>query len=272
MERVKITICGRDFNLKVDDPERLKRVAKELQERINRLQTSLDNVSITDLISLVALDIADESDKARSSFGDNMKKISDAALELNSTKDSLTALRAEKEKLSKDINITNKQLKELKERLSDESKKSEELSRLRLSDLDRIKLLEKERDDLEDELLKALENNSQLEAFKNAPSSSEELLKLTAEKEDLEKRLEELENSISSSTGQQIQSQTEEENRETERLKHTISCYEKSFEEYMEERNKEVVSLQDELQQWKKKYSDLNEQMNEILDDGQLTL
>ena len=57
-----------------------------------------------------------------------------------------------------------------------------------------------------------------------------------------------------------------------DKLQGTVDTYEKTFDEYANQRNAEVKDLNDELSALRKKYADLSAQMNEIVNDGQMTL
>ena len=57
-----------------------------------------------------------------------------------------------------------------------------------------------------------------------------------------------------------------------DKLQGTVDTYEKTFDEYANQRNAEVKDLNDELSALRKKYAELSAQMNEIVNDGQMTL
>ena len=57
-----------------------------------------------------------------------------------------------------------------------------------------------------------------------------------------------------------------------DKLQNTVDTYEKTFDEYANKRNAEVKDLNDELSALRKKYAELSAQMNEIVNDGQMTL
>ena len=61
MEKVKISISGHDFYLKSEDPNRMYETAENLQKRIDKLSAMAASMSLTDIVMLAALDIADEN-------------------------------------------------------------------------------------------------------------------------------------------------------------------------------------------------------------------
>lgn len=261
MERVKISICGRDFNLRVENPERFKQIAKELQEDINRMQSNIETMSITDVITLTALDIAEGADKIKSTFNENMKKLAEVTVELNFTKENLAAVNREKDVLTKDISVINMECKELKQKiieLSDELKTTATLDTEK-ENSNEISLLKAEKDSLETQLFESMEENEKLLVkIKELEQEKEQYIAQKAQLEAEQIKIADEQESVNSE--------------ETEQLKNTISVYEQSFLEYQTERNKEVEELNEEIHQLKKKCADLNNQLNEILDDGQMTL
>ena len=62
MEKVKISISGHDFYLKSEDPNRMYETAGESTgKRIDKLSAMAASMSLTDIVMLAALDIADEN-------------------------------------------------------------------------------------------------------------------------------------------------------------------------------------------------------------------
>ena len=73
MNKVKVTICGKEFNLKTDDaPSYYINLAKKVDTEIYRMAASADNVSVQSASILVALQAFDEAQKANDSI-DNIR-------------------------------------------------------------------------------------------------------------------------------------------------------------------------------------------------------
>ncbi len=73
MNKVKVTICGKEFNLKTDDaPSYYINLAKKVDTEIYRMAASADNVSVQSAAILVALQAFDEAQKANDSI-DNIR-------------------------------------------------------------------------------------------------------------------------------------------------------------------------------------------------------
>lgn len=64
MEKVKVNINGREYNLKVDvEPKRIINIAKSLEAQIKETSRALINRSEQEVLTLIALNILDESEK-----------------------------------------------------------------------------------------------------------------------------------------------------------------------------------------------------------------
>jgi len=73
MNKVKVTICGKEFSLKTDDaPSYYINLAKKVDTEIYRMAASADNVSVQSAAILVALQAFDEAQKANDSI-DNIR-------------------------------------------------------------------------------------------------------------------------------------------------------------------------------------------------------
>lgn len=73
MNKVKVTICGKEFNLKTDDSSAyFTKLAKKVDDEIYKMMSSADNMSIQSAAVLAALSAYDEAQKANDSI-DNIR-------------------------------------------------------------------------------------------------------------------------------------------------------------------------------------------------------
>ena len=73
MNKVKVTICGKEFSLKTDEaPSYLIGLAKKVDTEIYKMASSADNISIQSAAILVALSAYDDAQKANDSI-DNIR-------------------------------------------------------------------------------------------------------------------------------------------------------------------------------------------------------
>ncbi len=73
MNKVKVSICGKEFNLKTDEsPSYFIELAKKVDSEIYKMASSSDNMSIQSAATLVALAAFDEAQKANDSI-DNIR-------------------------------------------------------------------------------------------------------------------------------------------------------------------------------------------------------
>lgn len=73
MNKVKVTICGKEFSLKTDDaPSYFIGLAKKVDTEIYKMASSADNISVQSAAILVALQAFDEAQKANDSI-DNIR-------------------------------------------------------------------------------------------------------------------------------------------------------------------------------------------------------
>ena len=73
MNKVKVTICGKEFSLKTDEaPDYFTKLAEKVDSEIYKMASSADNMSIQSAAVLVALSAFDEAQKANDSI-DNIR-------------------------------------------------------------------------------------------------------------------------------------------------------------------------------------------------------
>ena len=93
MNKVKVTICGKDFNLKTDEePEYLIGLAKKVDEEIANMVSATESMSIQSAAILVALSAFDEAKKSSDSIDNirtQIKEYVDEACQARSERDDL---------------------------------------------------------------------------------------------------------------------------------------------------------------------------------------
>ncbi|MBQ2797944.1 MAG: cell division protein ZapA [Ruminiclostridium sp.] len=320
MEKVKLSICGRDFALKTENPEKLEKVAADLSHRIKTVKEMGVTMSFTDIVMLVALDIAEtnydnsqiiaEAEASEEKIRETEEK---AAKEINIGKEKISSLEAELAELKVSLSQSQDELKALKTQYAGVDPEAEvKLIEENRTLSNQIKALQDKNDSLEEaiatleaECTNAEEKSSQAAAaeaeilqLKTALSDArdeittlkEQQISIDTEAEArlIEKnksledqlkslqaindRLEETIKALESKNETTEMENTESASEEIEQLRTTVATYEKTFDEYATQKNAEVKALNDELNALRKKYSDLSAQMNEIVNDGQLTL
>ena len=308
MEKVKISISGHDFYLKSEDPNRMYETAENLQKRIDKLSAMAASMSLTDIVMLAALDIADENYDNRNvviKAQQLSQEIQAKSLACEKRAEELEKLLSDSDTELASLRITaseaQSELAALKEQLAGaEAQKSDSLTEIGADEIEQLgtrideltaentalsenaenadNALKNENAQLKNQVdeLKA-ENETLRVSSENADSSSAEnealksrLAELTEKNRHTEELLEKLrtdhENLVSKS------GQDELLLAQIDKLQGTVDTYEKTFDEYANQRNAEVKDLNDELSALRKKYAELSAQMNEIVNDGQMTL
>ncbi len=241
MERVKISICGHDFYLKTEDPDRMYDAAEILQRKIDKLSSMASSMSLTDIAMLAALDFADETYDSRRVVETAQKLSQEIQTKLEDAENKT-------KECEKQLSESEQEIVSLKNALSEtQSELIEAKRQLSAVDIEAEQQLKKENENLKATIDELSEKNSRIE------SAWEKL------KSDHEKSLEK------SGNNQLLLAQID-------KLQNTVDTYEKTFDEYANKRNAEVKDLNDELSALRKKYAELSAQMNEIVNDGQMTL
>ncbi len=239
MEKVKLSICGREFSLKTENPEKLEKVAADLSAKIKKVKDMGVTMSFTDIVMLVALDISETN--------------FDNAQIIERSKESSDKVQAIEEKAAKEVKTAQEKISLL----------DSEIAELKVSlsqSQDELKALKAQYENIDPEAeVKLIEENRKL---------SNKVKELQDKNESLEQTWEKLKSDYERVQKKNLESQKDE----IEQLRTTVATYEKTFDEYATQRNAEVKSLNDELNVLRKKYSELSSQMNEIVNDGQLTL
>ncbi len=317
MERVKLSIRGHDFALKTDNPEKLEKVAAELQSKIKKMEEMAVSMSFTDVVMLVALEISEENydfseliKDAKESVQktqaieykaqEDIKSLTDknTVLEsenaelkasLSQTKDELGAIKTKYQNIDPEAEIKlieeNRALSNKIKEVEADIQKAQASECKAIEDLanadDKNKTLESEIAELKVSFSQTQDELTALKSqYENAVTDAdtkltEENIALIDKIKELQEKNKSLEESLEKSNADYVNSQKEmqnSQNEEIDKLRATVATYEKTFDEYATQRNGEVKALNDELNALKKKYADLSAQMNEIVNDGQLTL
>lgn len=109
MNKVKVTICGKEFNLKTDDsPAYFTALAKKVDDEIYKMMSSADNMSIQAAAVLAALSAYDEAQKANDSIDNirtQIKEYVDDACQARLERDE--AIKKQKELMTKITSLEN---------------------------------------------------------------------------------------------------------------------------------------------------------------------
>ena len=123
MNKVKVTICGKEFSLKTDDaPSYFTELAKKVDSEIYKMASSADNISVQSAAILVALAAYDEAQKANDSIDNirtQIKEYVDDACKARLERDE--ALKNEKSLLARISALENElKIKQMKSDISDQ--------------------------------------------------------------------------------------------------------------------------------------------------------
>lgn len=112
MNKVKVTVCGKEFSLKTDDePSYFISLAKKVDDEIYKMMSESDNMSMQSAAVLTALAAYDEAQKANDSIDNirtQIKEYVDEACRARTERDE--ALKKQKE-LSARISSLENELK-----------------------------------------------------------------------------------------------------------------------------------------------------------------
>ncbi|MCL2018271.1 MAG: hypothetical protein FWG70_00805 [Oscillospiraceae bacterium] len=256
MEKIKVTICGRDFNLVTDDaPELIFGIAEKLEAKIAELGQHKVR-SDEELITLVALNVLCEAEKdmlaVKNVIGEMHKKI--------------TTLENENESLKGSVQLT------LTENLQSATRELEQIARVRDEDNEQLR-----------KKLSALELNTEqlvrereyqikrlTDSFDSAYKEMENIANnKDSENNSLRNKIFEYEQHIDSlvkSREQEIknlhdgfESAVKEVNlikeNENNNLKNTLSTYETTFDNYVKLKEEEIVKLRKNLEEIQLEYA-----------------
>ncbi len=123
MNKVKVTICGKEFNLKTDEPQSyFTELAKKVDTDIYAMAASADNMSIQSAAILVALAAYDDVKKANDSIDNirtQIKEYVDDACKARLERDE--AVKNEKAHLARISALENElQIKHMKSDIDDQ--------------------------------------------------------------------------------------------------------------------------------------------------------
>lgn len=119
MNKVKVTICGKDFNLKTDEePAYLIELAKKVDDEIAGMVSATDSMSIQSAAILVALAAFDEAKKSSDSI-DNIRT------QIKEYVDEACQARSERDEALKKVKSLNAKISSLENELKIKRMKTE---------------------------------------------------------------------------------------------------------------------------------------------------
>ena len=246
MDTVQITIRGRNYTLRTDEkPERISQIAAALDERIAKFSDSMKGRAETEVLTLVAFDLSEESDS------------------------SLAEAQRMKELLL-ETEVKNKQL------LIENMNSAE-------SELYQIAVVkEQENSDLRAKI-QEYEQMWETQVADTYTSAEQELGQIVANKEkendELRNRLVEFEKQIDThamgvlnSAIDEAKEVAETKEAENQRLISMLDNFEKTFDDFAKAKEREIVRMQEENESLKQENEALKMKLAECSEDGQMTL
>jgi cell division protein ZapA (FtsZ GTPase activity inhibitor) len=253
MERIKITICGRDFSLITDDsPEEIRRVAEKLEEKIAEF-SALRTRSAEEMLTLVALNVMNEAEKdmfaVKNVIGELHRKVSALEQEVADTKESdrkaldenVTSAAHELEQIAQ---VKDERNEFLMQKIAEQEQQIERIMNIRENEIKRL-------NEAFDSAYLEMGNIAQIRDDENAQlrikisdyeSNMENLMK---EREVEIKRLHEGFESATKEMAYIAQVKETENNT----LRSTLSTYEATFDNYVKLKEEEIVRLRVQLEE-----------------------
>ena len=121
--KVKITICGKDYSLQTDEqPAYVQQLASRLDRRITEMMEENDNLSLSSAAILIGLSLMDDSYKTSSDMDNIRSEIRNYVEEAGKARAEADGLRRELEKREREIEDlkTEMGLKDLRQHIDDE--------------------------------------------------------------------------------------------------------------------------------------------------------
>lgn len=244
MEKVKVTICQREYSLKTDEsPEKIKKLAAELEKTIiyiarkTRAQGEVDTVILASMILLSDIETI---------IREGMPNIDALQDELAAANEQLAAAKARVEELE---NGGNSEMETENALLHEENEKLEKLVTV-----------------LREEISSATSELSQLANVKE-DENTKLRSKLAEYENDFEKMAEEREGEIrklqdsftsANSEMEQIAAEKEQENA---KLRATLVNYEATFDMYVKKKEDEMRRVQSELEELKIRSAEMEKKL-----------
>jgi len=275
MEKIKVTICGRDFNLVTDDsPEIIEKVAEAIEEKISEF-SALKIRSGEEMLTLVALNLMCEAEKdmfaVKNVIGEMHKKIA--------------ALEEEKEHIKEDDrHLFEENMEsathELEQIAQFRDEENEQLHRKLAEYEDNMEKLMKDRE-IELKNLKSSFESAHKEMESIAENRDRENDVLRHKLMDYEKQLENLmknreielkrlNDGFDSAVKEMAYIADVKEN-ENITLRNTLNTYETTFDNYVKLKEEEIVILREKLSELELECAMLKTKLNGD-EGGQLSL
>ena len=253
MEKVRITICGRDYPLKVDEsPERIQKIAKELENSILALNSRMTGKSEAEVVTMTALLMLDEADRKTADNPALSAELEKVKAEKADLENQLKLLNEEilsaQSEMNQIADVQSDENAQLRSKLQEYEQTFERISAEKEKEIEELRASfysgEKEMEQIADV------RSSETEELKQKVLESEAALEsISAEKDAEINRLKaQLEQGTVVSTG----------NAEVEKMRNVLSNYEKTFDEYVKTKEDEIKRLQAENEQLKKEKAEAN--------------
>lgn len=249
MEKVRITICGRDYPLKLDEsPERIQKIAKELENSILALNSRMTGKSEAEVVTMTALLMLDEADRKTV---DNPQ----LAAELEKVKAEKADLENQLKLLNEEILSAQSEMNQIADVQSDENAQLRSKLQEYEQTFERISSeKEKEIEELRASFYSGEKEMEQIAAVKD--SENEQLrIKLMEYEQTFERFTEEKEKEIAAlkagfeSGEREMEQIADVRSSETEELKQKVLESEAALESISAEKDAEINRLKAQLEQ-----------------------
>jgi cell division protein ZapA (FtsZ GTPase activity inhibitor) len=251
MEKIKVTICGRDFNLVTDDaPDIIIKAAEKVEEKVTEFGARRHR-SQEEMLMLVALNLTSEAETdmlgVKNVIGEMHKKISALEDELGDLK------AADQLKFDENMESAERELEQIAKFRDEENEKLQ----LKLADYEsNMEKLMKDRE-IELKELRAGFESAQKEMENIANNKHEENDILRNKIADYEKQIEELmkdrETEIKrlhdgfDDAAKEMGYIADVKENENKTLRNTLNTYEATFDNYVKLKEEEIIRLRKEL-------------------------
>ncbi|MDR0197907.1 MAG: cell division protein ZapA [Oscillospiraceae bacterium] len=250
MEKLQIRICERVYSLLTDEePERIERIARALEERIKEFGERLKGRPETEILTLTAFDLLDNADKDRVSYEKTSEEMNEKIK------------RSELENRKLLIENMNSAESELAQIAVVKEQENNEL---------RAKLLEYEK--LWDEHSMSVYDSAGDALSEIASIKERENSELRVKLSEYEKLFDSRVNDTYKSAALELEAVAAVNNEENAKLRDTLHNYEKSFDSYAKSKEAEIIRLQKELEETRGENDELKQRFAALTDDGQLTI
>ncbi|MDR2532841.1 MAG: hypothetical protein LBC82_08395 [Oscillospiraceae bacterium] len=275
MEKIKVTICGREFNLVTDDaPEDIRIIAEKLEEKIVEFSKTKIR-SDEEMLTLIALNVLNEAEKdmfaVKNVIGEMHKRISALEEENSDLKsaEQLTIsenLKSATRELEQIAQVRDEENEQLRKRIVEYERNAEHLAKEREIEIMRLKDgFESAQSEMANIAGQTDEINEQLRGkILDYEQQIEALMK------DREVEIKRLHDGFDSASKEMAHIAGVREN-ENNTLRNTLSTYEATFDNYVKLKEEEIVKLRGMLENVQLEYATLKSKLSDGNSGGQLT-